>query len=56
MEVTVLKSFRMEQLYVNKKSAEDFRSENVKPNNLELIEALKEEIRLGTKIKQKYIL
>ena len=35
----------MEQLYVIKKSVEDFRLENVTPNNLELIETLKEEIR-----------
>ena len=35
----------MEQLYVIKKSVEDFRSENFTPNNLELIETLKEEIR-----------
>ena len=34
----------MEQLYVIKKSVEDFRSENFKPNNLELIETLKDEI------------
>ena len=35
----------MEQLYVIKKSLEEFRLENVTPNNLELIETLKEEIR-----------
>ena len=35
----------MEQLYVIKKSVEDFRSENFTSNNLELIETLKEEIR-----------
>ena len=35
-EVTVLKSFLMEQLYVIKKSVEDFHSENVTPSNLEL--------------------
>ena len=34
----------MEQLYVIKKSVEDFRSENVTPNNLKLIETLKGEI------------
>ena len=45
VEVTALKSFIMEQLYVIKKSVEDFRSENSTPNNLELIETLKEEIR-----------
>ena len=44
-EVTALKSFIMEQLCVIKKSVEDFRSEDVTPNNLELIETLKEEIR-----------
>ena len=44
VEVTALKSFITEQLYVIKKSVEDFRSENVTPNNLELIETLKEEI------------
>ena len=44
-EVTALKSFIIEQLYVVKKSMEDFRSENFAPNNLELIETLKEEIR-----------
>ena len=37
-EVAALKSFIIEQLYVIKKSVEDFRSENVTPNNLELIE------------------
>ena len=45
VEVTALKSFIVEQLYVIKKSVEDFRSENVTPNNLELIETLKEDIR-----------
>ena len=42
----------MEQLYVSKKSVEDFRSGNVTPNNLELIETLKEEkcYLRGTKI------
>ena len=35
----------MEQLYVIKKSVEDFRSENTTPDNLELIETSKEEIR-----------
>ena len=40
-----LKSFLMEQLHVIKKSVEDFRSENVTTNNLELIETLKEKIR-----------
>ena len=35
----------MEQLYVIKKSVEEFRPENVTPNNLELIETLKQEIR-----------
>ena len=44
-EVTALKSFIVEQLYVIKKSVEEFRLENVTPNNLELIESLKEEIR-----------
>ena len=44
-EVTALKSFIVEQLYVIKKSLEEFRLENVTPNNLELIETLKEEIR-----------
>ena len=44
-EVTALKSFVEEQLYVIKKSVEEFRLENVTPNNLELIETLKEEIR-----------
>ena len=34
----------MEQLYVITKSVEDFRLGNVTPNNLELIETLKEEI------------
>ena len=44
-EVTALKSFIVEQLYVIKKSVEEFRLENVTPNNLELIESLKKEIR-----------
>ena len=44
-EVTALKSFIVEQLYVITRSVEDFRLENVTPNNLELIETLKEEIR-----------
>ena len=35
----------MEQLYVIKKSVEEFRSENITPNNLELIGTLKEEMR-----------
>ena len=35
----------MEQLYVIKKSVEDFRSKNSTPNNIELIETLKKEIR-----------
>ena len=35
----------MEQLYVIKTPVEDFLSQNVTPNNLELIENLKEEIR-----------
>ena len=35
----------LEQLYVIKKSVEDIRSENVAANNLEVIEALKEEIK-----------
>ena len=43
--MTALKSFIMEQLYFIKKSVEDFRSENVTPNNLELIKTLNEEIR-----------
>ena len=44
-EVTALKSFITEQLYAIKKSVEDFRSQNATPNNLELIETLKEETR-----------
>ena len=44
-EVIALKSVIVEQLYVIKKSVEDFRLENVTANNLELIETLKEEIR-----------
>ena len=44
-EVTALKSFIMEQLYVIKKSVEDFRSENVTPNDPGLTETFKEEIR-----------
>ena len=36
-EVTALKSFIMEQLYVIKKSMEYFRTENFAPSNLELI-------------------
>ena len=43
--MTAWKSFIIEQLYVIKKSVEDFRSQNVTPNNLELIETLKEKIR-----------
>ena len=35
----------MEQLYLIKRSMEDFRSENDKQNHLELIETVKEEIR-----------
>ena len=35
----------MEQLYVIKRSVEDFRPENDTPNYLELIETVKEEIR-----------
>ena len=42
--MTAWKFFIIEQLYVIKKSMEDFRSQNVTPNNLELIETLKEEI------------
>ena len=42
-EVAALKSFIVEQLYVIKKSVEDFCLENVTSNNLELIETLKEE-------------
>ena len=42
-EFTALKSFIIEQLI--KKSVGDFCSENVTPNNLELTETLKEEIR-----------
>ena len=42
--MTAWKFFIIEQLYVMKKSVEDFRSQNVTPNNLELIETLKEEI------------
>ena len=37
-EVGALKSFIIKQFYVIKKSVEDFRLENVTPNNLELIE------------------
>ena len=44
-ELAALKYFIMEQLYVIKKSVEDFRSENITPDNLELIETSKEEIR-----------
>ena len=44
-KVTALKSFIIEQLYVIKKSVEDFRSQNATSNNLELIETSKEEIR-----------
>ena len=44
-EVSALKVFILEQLYVIKKSMVDISSETVTPNNLELIEALKEEIR-----------
>ena len=43
--MTALKSFIIEQLYVIKKSVEDFRSQNATSNNLELIETSKEEIR-----------
>ena len=43
-ELTALKSFIIEQPYVIKKSVEDFRSQNFTPNNIELIETLKEEI------------
>ena len=43
-EVTAMKSFIMEQLYVIKKSVEDFCSENSTPNNLELMETLEKEI------------
>ena len=43
-EVAALKSFIVKQLYVIKKSVDDFRLENVIPNILELIETLKEEI------------
>ena len=46
-----MKSFIVEKLYVIKKSVEDFRLENVAPNNLELIETLKEEIRRNEKRK-----
>ena len=42
-EFTALKSFIIEQLI--KKSVGDFCSESVTPNNLELTETLKEEIR-----------
>ena len=44
MEVLALKLFTMEQLDVIKKFMEDFRSENVTPNNVERIENLKEEM------------
>ena len=40
-----MKSFIVKQFYVIKTSVEDFRLENVTPNNLELIETLKQEIR-----------
>ena len=48
----------MEQLYVIKKSVEDFRSENITPDNLELIETSKEEIRYlrNENITKKYII
>ena len=44
-EVSLVKEFILGQLYVIKKSVEDIRSETVAPDNLELIEAIKEEIR-----------
>ena len=44
-EVSELKAFVLKQLYVIKNFVDDIRSETVAPNNLELIEALKEEIR-----------
>ena len=43
--MTALKSFIMEQVYVIKKSVDDFRLANVTPNILELIETLIEKIR-----------
>ena len=45
VEVSGLKAFILEQLYVIKNFVDDIRSETVAPNNLEFIEALKEEIR-----------
>ena len=42
--MTALKSFIMEQVYVIKKSVDDFRLANVTPNILELIETLIEKI------------
>ena len=42
--MTTLKSFIIEQLYLIKKSVRVARSENVTPNNLELIEALKDKM------------
>ena len=44
-EVFALKEFILEQLYVTKISVKDIRSETIAPNNLELLKALKEEIR-----------
>ena len=43
-EVAAMKSFIMEQLYVIKKSVKDFCSENITPNNLELMETVEKEI------------
>ena len=42
--MAALESFTVEQLYVIEKSVEDFLSENITPNNLELTETLKKEI------------
>ena len=56
-EVTASKSFIVEQLYIIRKSGEDFRLESVTPNNLELIETLKEKIRyLRNENKPKHVL
>ena len=56
--MTALKYLIMEQLYFTKKSVEHFHSENVTPNNLELIEALKEEVGYlkNEKITKTYII
>ena len=44
-EVSELKAFILEQLYVIKNFVDDISSETVAPKNLEFIKALKEEIR-----------